>query len=381
MTEPEPFEVSWTEQAVAGVLDRVRAYSFPLAPAGSGWTHGCDPDFLRALCSHWSDRYSWRHAVRTLNRHPQFRAEVDGFPLHFIHVRGEAEGRRPLLLTHGWPSSTFEFSGVIDALAFPSRHGGQATDAFDLVIPSLPGFGWSGKPANLVDQRETARLFNRLMTEILGYDRYLAQGGDWGALVTASLGLHHGGHARAIALTMLFPTPAADPAVEAERRWQAEAEAVEERLGAYGHLQATRPQSLAWAMAGNPVGQAAWIVERYHDWSDLRTRPFEAVFSHDQLLTTAMIYLMEDAFATSTWYYAAAREAKTRRLAPGEFVKTPTSFTFYPDPRHPVPPRSVAARGYEVARWTEMPRGGHFPAIEVPDLWIDDLRAWAREAG
>ena len=380
MTEPQPFEVSWTEPEVALLLDRVRAYDFPRAPADSFWTHGCDAGFLRELCTYWTGGYDWRGAVRTLNRHPQFRVEVDGFPLHFIHVRGEAQGGRPLLLTHGWPSSTFEFSGVIDALAFPSRHGGQAADAFDLVIPSLPGFGWSGKPATLVDQRETARLFDRLMTEVLGYDRYLAQGGDWGALVTAMLGLHHGAHARAIAMTMLFPAPAGEPGNGAERSWQNEAAEVEQRLGAYGQLQGTRPQSLAWAMAGNPVGQAAWIVERYHDWADLRARPFEAVFTRDQLLTTIMIYLMEDAFTTSVWYYAAAREAQTRRLRPGEFVATPTAFTFYPDPRHPRPPRSVAARGYEIARWTEMPRGGHFPALEVPELWVEEMRAWAREA-
>lgn len=376
-----PFEVAWDEAEIGRLLDRVRAYEFPRAPEGSGWEFGCDERFLRDLCTYWVDGYDWRAAVRTLNRFPQFTAPVDGFGLHFVHVVGEAEGHRPLLLSHGWPSSHFEFWEVIEPLAFPSRHGGRAEDAFDVVIPSLPGFGFSEKPSHLVDQRETARLYDRLMTETLGYGRYLAQGGDWGALVTAVLGLEHADHARAIQMTMLLPQPGAPPETDEEKRWAEAMREVEQKLGAYSQLQASKPQSLALAMAGNPVGQASWIIERFHDWADLRERPFEAVFTRDQLLTNAMIYLMADAFTTSTWYYAAATKNKTRKLQPGQRVEVPTAFTLYPDPRHPRPPRSYAEKGFNVRRWTEMPRGGHFPAMEVPDLWVENLRAWAREAG
>ncbi len=375
----KPFEVMWDEAAVRSLLDRVRAYEFPPAPAGSGWNLGCDAAFLRELCAYWTDGFDWRAAVRNLNRYPQFIAEVDGFALHYIHVVGEAGGKRPLLLSHGWPSSTFEFWKVIEALAFPSRGGGRPADAFDLVIPSLPGFGWSEKPKRLLDQRETARLFDRLMTEVLGYGRYLAHGGDWGALVTAMLGLHHAEHARAIQMTMLLPRPAARPDTEAEEQWQEMMRGVEQKLGAYAQLQGSKPQSLVFAMSGNPVGQAAWIIERFHDWADLRERPFEAVFTRDELLTTAMIYLMGDAFTTGAWYYAAATRGHARTLPPGRRVGVPTAFTFYPDPRAPGPPRSFAEKGYDVCRWVEMPRGGHFPAVEVPELWIEDVRAWGRE--
>ena len=378
---PAPFEIAWDEDAVGRLLDRVRTHAFPPAPEGGGWSHGCDAAFLRDLCDYWTGNYDWRAAVRELNRWPQFTAEVDGFTLHFVHVVGEAQGRRPLLLTHGWPSSVFEFWGVIEPLAFPSRHGGRAEDAFDLVIPSLPGFGWSEKPTGLVDQRETARLFDRLMTGVLGYGRYLAQGGDWGALVTAMLGLHHPDHVRAIQMTMLLPEPAAEPDTEAERRWQEAAEGVEQRLGAYAQLQGSKPQSLIWAMNDNPVAQTAWIVERFHDWADLRDRPFEAVFTRDQLLTTAMIYLMEDAFATSVRYYAAAVTGGMRRLQPGQRIAVPTAFTLYPDPRHPQPPRSLVEKGYAVSRWVEMPQGGHHPAMEVPEPWVENLRGWARDTG
>ena len=376
-----PFEVSWDAAEIGRLLDRVRAYEFPRAPEGSGWEFGCDERFLRDLCAYWADGYDWRAAALALNRYPQFTAQVDGFNLHFVHVVGEAQGRRPLILSHGWPSSHFEFWDVIEPLAFPSRHGGRAEDAFDVVVPSLPGFGFSEKPRRLVDQRETARLFDRLMAEVLGYERYLAQGGDWGALVTAMLGLEHADHARAIQMTMLLPRPAASPETEEEKRWQEAMRANQQKLGAYSELQGSKPQSLALAMAGNPVGQASWIIERFHDWADLRERPFDAVFTRDQLLTNVMIYLMGDAFTTSIWYYAAAMAGKTRSLPPGQPVAVPTAFTFYPDPRHVWPPRSLVERGFAVSRWREMPRGGHFPAMEVPDLWVEDVRAWAREAG
>ena len=376
-----PFTVSWDEAEVARLLDQVRAYEFPRTPEGSGWRFGCDAAYLRDLCAYWVDGYDWRGAVAALNRYPQFTARADGFELHFVHVVGEAEGRRPLLLSHGWPGSIFEFWKVVEPLAYPSRHGGSAEDAFDLVIPSLPGFGFSEKPKRLVDQRETARLYNALMTGVLGYASYLAHGGDWGALVTARLGLHHAEHARAIHMTMLSPRPGAAPETDEEKRWAAAMEPIDLHLGGYRHVQGTKPQSLAYAMAGNPVGQAAWIIERYHDWADLRERPFEQVFTHDELLTTVMIYLMTGAFTTSVWYYAAALQNGTRFLQPGQRVEAPVAFTFFMDPLHPRPPRSFVDKGYAVRRWAEMPRGGHFAALEVPELLAGDLRAWGREVG
>ena len=184
-----------------------------------------------------------------------------------MHVVGEAEGKRPLILSHGWPGSHYEFWGAIDKLALPSRHGGDAADAFDLVIPSLPGFGFSSKPAKPFGQRQTARLFNTLMTEVLGYERYLAQGGDWGSLVTSSLAYDHPKNVRAIHLNMLGFRPPGGPKGEAEAAWMTRQGAAMDALGAYFRLQVSKPQSLAWLGAGNPVGQAAWIVERFYDWS------------------------------------------------------------------------------------------------------------------
>ncbi|MHB8528074.1 MAG: epoxide hydrolase family protein [Caulobacteraceae bacterium] len=383
MTKPEPFVVAWSEAEVGDVLDRVRAYPWPPAPkVDDGWAYGCDGRFLQGLCGYWLERYDWRAAVGELNRYPQFVAKIEAFDIHFVHVVGEAEGRRPLILSHGWPGSHYEFWGAIDKLAFPSRHGGKAADAFDLVIPSLPGFGFSSKPERPFGQRSTARLFDTLMTEVLGYQRYLAQGGDWGALVTSCLGYDHGQHVRAIHLNMVGFRPGGGPKDEAETAWLARQGAMMDQLGAYFRLQASKPQSLAWLGAGNPVGQAAWIIERFYDWCDRRELPFAKVFTADQLLTNVMIYAMTGSFATGAWYYRALFEEGGVTLKAGERCEVPTAFSNFPgEALYTAPPRSWAERAYNIVRWTDQPRGGHFAAMEQPDLFVEDVRAWAREAG
>ncbi len=381
MAKPELFKVDWDAAAIEAVLARVRDYPWPVAPeVPDGWAYGCDGAFLKKLCAHWTDGYDWRGAVAELNRYPQFTARVEDFDIHFLHVVGEAGGKRPLLLSHGWPGSHYEFWGAVEKLAWPSRHGGSAADAFDLVIPSLPGFGFSSKPARPFGQRATARLFNTLMTEVLGYPAYLAQGGDWGALVTSCLGVDHAASARAIHINMIGLRPAGGPKSEAETQWLARSGMAMDMLGAYFRLQASKPQSVAWLGAGNPVGQAAWIVERFYDWSDRREKPFDEVFSLDQLLTNVMIYVMTGSFTTGAWYYRALMEGGGIALAEGERCETPTAFANFPgETIIPAAPRSWVERAYNITRWTDMPRGGHFAAMEQPDLFVDDLRAWARE--
>jgi microsomal epoxide hydrolase len=383
MSKPTPFAVQWSEPDVAEVLGRIRAYPWPRAPTvADGWAYGCDGAFLQGLCAYWLDGYDWRGAVAELNRYPQYLARVEDFDLHFVHVVGEAQGRRPLLLSHGWPGSHYEFWGAIDKLAFPSRHGGSAADAFDLVIPSLPGFGFSSKPERPFGQRATARLFNDLMVRVLGYDRYLAQGGDWGALVTSYLGFDHSDHVRGVHLNMLGLRPPGGPQSDAETAWMTRSGAAMDMLGAYFRLQASKPQSLAWLGAGNPVGQASWIVERFYDWCDRREQPFEKVFTRDQLITNVMIYVMTDSFTTGAWYYRALLEEGRVMLQEGERCEVPTAFANFPgEALYSAPPRSYAERAYNITRWTEMPRGGHFAAMEQPDLFVEDVRAWAREAG
>ena len=383
MTQVQPFEVRWSQSDVDAVLDKVRRYDWPAIPdVQDGWAYGCDGAYLRGLCDHWTTAYDWRAAQAELNLYPQFTARVEDFDLHFVHVTGEAGGRRPLILSHGWPGSHYEFWQVIDKLAFPSRHGGNAEDAFDLVIPSLPGFGFSSKPSRPMGQRATARLFNQLMVQVLGYETYLAQGGDWGSMVTSWMGHDHGAHARAIHLNMMAFRPAGGPKTEAEGAWAARQGAMMDLMGAYFRLQASKPQSLAWLGASNPVGQAAWIAERFHDWSDLSQRPFETVHPHDRLITNIMLYVMTGSFATGAWYYRGLLEEGGVALKAGERCETPTAFANFPgEALYAAPPRSWADRAYNIVRWTDMPRGGHFAAMEEPDLFVDDVRAWARSAG
>lgn len=375
----KPFTVDWTAEQVGKVLDQVRTYPFPPAPkVDNGWAYGCDGAFLKDLCEHWTGSYDWRAAVVELNRYPQFTARVEDFDIHFIHVVGEAGGKRPLLLTHGWPGSHFEFWDSIEKLAFPSRFGGKTEDAFDLVIPSLPGFGFSSKPERPIGQRATARLFNSLMTQTLGYETYLAQGGDWGGLVTSWLGFDHGTNVRAIHLNMMSFRPHGGPESEAEIAWLTRTGAAMQQLGAYFMLQASKPQSIAWMAAGNPVGQAAWIIERFYDWSDLRTKSLIGAYTKDQLLTNIMIYVMTGSFTTGAWYYRGLMEEGGVQLTEGQRCETPTAFANFPgEALYAAPPRSWAERGYNITRWTDMPTGGHFAAMEEPDLFVADLRDWA----
>lgn len=374
-----PFQVRWSDATLDRLRTRIGSYQFPLAPENSGWRYGCDPDFLRSICDYWAEGFDMRGAEALLNRFPQVIHRVEGLDIHAVHVVGEAGGCRPLLLVHGWPGSVFEFWNVIEPLAFPSRFGGRAEDAFDLIIPSLPGFGFSGKPRSPVGARTTARLFNKLMSEGFGYRRYLAQGGDWGSAVVAWLALEHARSVQSIHLNSVLVMPSGEPHTAHERVWHANRTAVEQELGGYQMLQRTRPHSLAYAMADNPVAQAAWIIERLHDWADLRGHTFETVFSRDQMLTEVMIYVTNDAFATASWFYAGAVAEDVTIMRDGQRVVVPTAVAAHPDPRAPFPPRSWVERGYDIVRWTDLLRGGHFVAMEVPELFTADLRAWARD--
>jgi pimeloyl-ACP methyl ester carboxylesterase len=357
MSKIKPFEVSWSEPQVAAVLDRVRAYPWPPIPqVPDGWAYGCDGAWLKSLCAHWVDGYDWRAAMTDLNRFPQFTARVEDFDLHFLH----------------------EFWQAIKKLAFPSRYGGKAADAFDLIIPSLPGFGFSSKPSRPIGQRTTARLFNTLMTQVLRYPTYLAQGGDWGAMVTSWLARDHGAHVKAIHLNMLGFRPHGGPQGEAEIAWAQRQAGMMDIMGAYFRLQVSKPQSIAWMGAGNPVGQAAWIAERFHDWSDLSQKTLDEAYPKDRLLTNIMLYVMTDSFATGAWYYRGLVEEGGLAFQPGERCETPTAFANFPgEPLYQAPPRSFAERAYNIVRWTDMPRGGHFAAMEEPDLYVDEVRAWA----
>lgn len=388
MTTPKPFAIHIPDEKLAAIRARVEAYSWFPAPANEqGFAYGMSTPVMQDIQRYWLETYDWRAAEAELNRWPQFTAEVDGQAIHFVHVVGEAKGRRPLLITHGWPGSVYEFWQAIGPLAFPSEHGGWAEDAFDLVIPSLPGYGFSGKPASPLGQRATAALWDKLMRDVLGYPAYLAQGGDWGSMVTSWLGKNHGtadgkGGCRGIHLNMMAmrPTPAL-PQTPEETAWLQRSQMMMQMEGAYLMQQATKPQTLAMALMDSPMGTAAWILEKFHGWSDLRERGLLEVYTRDQLLTNVMIYLVNDAIATSVWYYNALFQEGGASLPEGERCETPTAFASYPGEEYILaPPQSWAKRAYNITRWTQLPRGGHFAAMEVPEIYVADVRDWARGA-
>lgn len=386
MTAPKPFTINISDAKLATISARVEAYKWFPAPANEqGFAYGMSTPVMQDIQRYWLEAYDWRAAEAELNRWPQFTAEVDGQTIHFVHVVGEAKGKRPLLITHGWPGSVYEFWKAIGPLAFPSEHGAKAEDAFDLVIPSLPGYGFSGKPASPLGQRATAALWDKLMRDVLGYPAYLAQGGDWGSMVTSWLGKNHGtvdgkGGCRGIHLNMMAmrPTPAL-PQTPEETAWLQRSQMMMQMEGAYLMQQATKPQTLAMALMDSPMGTAAWILEKFHGWSDLRERGLLEVYARDQLLTNVMIYLVTDAIATSVWYYNALFQEGGASLPDGERCETPTAFASYPGEEYILaPPQSWAKRAYNITRWTEMPKGGHFAAMEVPEIYVADLRDWAR---
>jgi pimeloyl-ACP methyl ester carboxylesterase len=384
MRQPSPFSIRIADSVLDDIRERVRRYPWgDLADAG-GWGCGTEVATLRALAEYWLYTYDWRAEEATLNRLPHFRAEAAGLTLHYIHVKGSGPRPLPILLSHGWPGSFLEFAPLVEKLAHPERFGGDLADSFDVVVPSLPGYGFSDRPARPIGPRSTARHFNALMTEVLGYPSYLAQGGDWGAVISSVLGLEHAGSCRAIHLNMLgLRGPDMAPVSEAEREWAKRSHARFSQEGAYLRLQATRPQSLSFAMMDSPVGIAGWILEKFAAWSDLPraadgSPDLWARYERDQILTNIMLYLVTKSFASAAWMYRGFFAEPPNHLPAGARIEVPVGFAAFPDPVYAPPPRSLVEKSYNITRWTEMDRGGHFAALEAPDLFLDDLRAFAR---
>lgn len=376
-TVVRPFEVRVDDR----VLDRIRqrlqqAHWAPMPDDDAGWIYGTDAGWLSALVRHWTESYDWRAAERELNRWPQFRATVDAQDVHFYWVKGSASQARPLLLTHGWPGSVLEFLGCIDRLAHPQRHGGQAEDGFDLVIPSLPGYGFSGRPARPIGPRRVAMLWRRLMVEVLGYPAFFAQGGDWGAAVTSWLGIDHADVTRAIHLNMLPSwvfTPSQQPDAD-EQAYHARVAQVRASEMGYMAVQSTKPQTLALALADSPLGFAAWVCEKFRTWGDTGG-DIHSRFSPDLLITNLMLYLVNDAVGPALWMY----RGRAEESPPGAGVprvEVPTGVACFPAEFIPYPPRAVAHRAYDVQRWTVMPSGGHFAALEEPESFCRDVQAF-----
>lgn len=379
MTDIHPFRVDVADETLDWIRARVAAYPWHEMPDDGGWSYGTNLDYLKSFCRYWLDEFDWRKQETRLNRFPHYRVDIDGIDLHFIHEKGSGPAPMPLIISHGWPGSVVEFLDIVDPLAHPEKYGGSVEDAFDLIAPSLPGFGFSGRPPRPWGPRRMAALFDKLMTGVLGYDGYLAQGGDWGGAISSWLGYEHSPACRAIHINIMTMRHPDGPQGPDEEAWAERFEREQVMQDGYRTQQATKPQSLSYAMMDSPVGVAAWLIEKFNAWSDTDGDDIESVYSKDELLTNIMVYLVTRTFNTASWIYYGRREEGGRILSPeGRRVEVPTAVAVFPREMLAWPPRSYVERVYNITRWTEMPRGGHFAALEQPELLIDDIRAFAR---
>src|SRR5215467_11826260 len=378
-TGVRPFKVDIPPAVINRILARVKSTRLPDPLESTDWRYGANWNYMKSLVDYWTTEFDWKKAQANLNRYPQFKAKVEDYDIHFYHVKGRGARPMPLILTHGWPGSVCEFIDAIEPLSDPARFGGSADDAFDVVVPSLPGFGFSSKPKGRpIGAPTVAALWNRLMTEVLGYPKYGAQGGDIGSRVTVQLALNHkdsivGVHFNGLAEGR-EPPPDAEQTPD-ERAWRRAAAAYLSTERDYFNLQNHKPQTIAFALSNNPLGAAAWMVEKLKAWSDSAS-PIEPAFTKDQVLTNVMIYLVTNTMNTSVWMYRGREDDPDRA---GK-VTVPTGHASLP--REIVtldPPRHVLERNYNLVHYTKMPRGGHFAFWEQPKLMVADVREFFRK--
>lgn len=375
---PRPASIDIAPEVLTDLRQRLARTRWPERPPLQPWAAGTDVDYLRTLTDYWRDGFDWPAQQAAMNRLAQYRVELDGIDLFFIHQPGVGPAPLPLLLSHGWPGSIVEFQTIIPMLTDPARFGGDPADAFTVVAPALPGYPLSfvpGQPRFGCEQ--IADCFVRLMTEVLGYPRFVAQGGDWGSFITSRIAWAHARHVPAIHLNLLAlrrePGLLAD-ATPQEKQYRAELEHfLKEEIG-YQWIQGTRPQTLAFGLNDSPAGLAAWIVEKFRAWSDC-DGDLESVIGRDTVLANLTLYWATGAIGASFWPYYARMHGSWP--IPGR-VEVPTAYAAFPK-EILRPPREVAERGYNIQRWTTMPRGGHFAALEQPQRLVDDIRAWFRQ--
>jgi microsomal epoxide hydrolase len=372
-----PFTIPVNEAEVAWIRDRVAAYRWFEEPPNAGWRHGANRDYMQRLQAHWLNGYDWAGVVAHLNRLPHVRVQVgeDGgqpFHLHCVHLRSSRPDARPLLIAHGWPGSILEFDAIMERLAEPED---PAAPAFHVVAPSLPGYAWSDRPSAPIGPREVARRYDALMGA-LGYDHFLYQGGDWGCVIGGWMGLDSSRveaiHLNGYGLRSADMTPTSPD----EMAWMQKAVAMRETETAYLQLQGTKPQSLGFAMMDSPMGVAAWFAEKFVGWSDVAGDYTDPPFTMDQILTNIMIYLSTRSFLTATWIYRGLFLEGGFAMPADRRVEVPVGVAAFPRDLLAFPPRSMVERGYNVAHWTTMPRGGHFASLEEPELFLADFRAF-----
>ncbi len=375
----QTFKIKIPEENLQNIYSKVKNYQWHEMPDDGGWDYGTNLDYMKSFSKYWVEKYDWKKTEEKINKFKNFKSNIEGIDIHFIYEKGSGSNPKPLLLSHGWPGSIVEFLHIIHQLAHPEKFGGHEEDAFDVVVPSLPGFGFSGRPKRPIGPRKMASIFNSLMTNELGYKKYIAQGGDFGGTISTWLAYDFPKNLLGIHINILITRHPDGPQTPDEKEWQDRFRKEQRIEDGYRTQQATKPQTLSYSMMDSPVGVAAWIIEKMRGWSDIKNGDIESVYSKDILLSNIMVYLVTKTFNTASWIYYGRREEGGRYL-PKEHLplKVPTAVALFPKEYLEWAPRSYVERIYNIKQWTEMPKGGHFAALEQPELLVKDIRKFAK---
>ena len=368
------FEINIKSKIIEEIIDKVASFNWNKLPDNNDWSLGANKKVMQEVCQYWISDYDWQKEEKKINEFNHYKVDIDDLNIHFLYEKGISDNAIPLIISHGWPGSFIEFKKIIGPLTNPKKYGFDDSICFDVIVPSIPGFAFSSAPIAPYGPRKISNYYNKLMTEVLDYKYYFAQGGDWGGAISSWLGFDHSLYCKGIHINIMIMRDKNGVQSDEEKIWLTNFKKEQVLEEGYRSLQATKPQTLAYSMLDNPVGVAAWILEKFYGWSDIKKNSLLDTYNINDLITNVMLYLVTNSFNTSTWIYYGRREEGGRIMnADGKRVEVPTACALFPRELLSWPPRSYVDRLYNVVQWNEFSKGGHFAAMEEPELLIKDI--------
>jgi pimeloyl-ACP methyl ester carboxylesterase len=382
MENLDKFKIKVPGPVIKDLKTRIKMTRWPDEVENAQWNYGTNLQYMKDLAQYWIEEFNWDKQEEHLNSFNQYQVQIDECSIHFVYEKSKVSNAIPMIISHGWPSSFTEMVKIIPMLTDPLSHGGTVEEAFDIIVPSLPGFAFSSPRKN--GHIRAHELWIKLMKDVLGYKRFMAQGTDVGAGVTSQLGRYYpewviGIHISSVDLLWPDPLPNQSQLSAAEIKYITSFSKWDDEENGYGHIQGTRPQTLAYGLNDSPIGLAAWVIEKYYKWSDCNDN-IESRFSKDELLTNIMIYWITQCINSSNrhYYYSKNKINSPANLKLGKRIEVPTGIAMFPGEKDLIVPREFAERCYNIQHWTEMPSGGHFAALEEPELLVKDIRKFAQ---